>query len=127
MAYNITKLRSSSTIKKIAFFVTIIVSIIIINGLIRSIYDLWSKQDLVVNARDELDIEKQKNEELKAQLSYVKSDEFIEEQARNKLFLVKPGESGVIVPRNLIEKKEEKKVVIIPNWQQWINIFIKIY
>lgn len=127
MAYNITKLRSSSTVKKIAFFITIIVSVIIINGLVRSIYDLWSKQDLVVNARLELDSEKQKNQELQAQLTFVKSDEFVEEQARNKLFLVKPGESGVIVPQNLIEKKEEKKVVILPNWQQWVNIFIKLY
>lgn len=126
MAYNITKLRSSSTLKKVSFFVIIIVSVIIINGLVRSIYDLWNKQDLVVNARTELNKEKQKNEELKAQLGYVKSDEFIEQQARNKLFLVKPGESGVIVPKDLIKKREEKKVEVTPNWQQWINLFIKL-
>jgi glycosyltransferase involved in cell wall biosynthesis len=30
------------------------------------------------------------------------SDEFVEKEARDKLFLVKPGESGVIVPQNLI-------------------------
>lgn len=124
MAYNITKLGSTSTVKKIAFFITIIVSIIIINGLIRSIIDLWNKQDLVETARQELNQEKQKNQELKVQLSYVKSNEFIEEEARNKLFLVKPGESDVIIPKNLIEKKEVKKVVVVPNWKQWLNLFI---
>lgn len=125
MAYNITKLSSTSTVKKVVYFATIIVCILIINGLVRSIWDLWHKQDLVVAAQQELDKQKQENQELKAQLSYVKSDEFVEEEARDKLFLVKPGESGVIVPANLIKKKEEKVVIVVPNYQQWINLFIK--
>ena len=108
MAYNITKLRSASTIKKIVFLITIVICLIIINSLVHSIVDLWNKQDLVDRARQELDAEKQTNEELKAQLSYVKSEEFVEVQARDKLFLVKPGESKVIVPPELIKKKEEK-------------------
>ncbi len=124
MAYNITKLSSTSTVKKVAYFITIILSIVIINGLVRSIYDLWNKQDLVVKAKEDLSLEKQKNQELKAQLAYVQSGNFIEEEARNKLFMVKPGESGVIVPEELIKKKEEKVVVVTPNWQQWVNLFI---
>ena len=124
MAYNITKLRTTSTIKKVAFFITIVVSLVIINGLVRSIYDLWNKQDVVVRARHELDQEKQKNDELKIQLGFVKSNEFVEEEARNKLFLVKPGESDVIIPENLIKKKEVKKMVVIPAWQQWLNLFL---
>lgn len=126
MAYNITKLRSASTIKKVAFFVTIVVCLFIINGLIHSIFDLWNKQDVVVKARQELDLEKQKNDELKVQLGYVKSEEFVEEEARNKLFLVKPGESDVIIPKNLIKKEEVKPPPPPPNWQQWLNLFIGI-
>lgn len=124
MAYNITKISSTSTAKKILYIIVVVVCLLIINGLIRSIYDLWKKQDLVVSAKDELNKEKQKNQELKAQLVYVQSDEFIEEEARNKLFMVKPGESDVIVPEELLQKKEEKKVVIVPNWQQWVNLFV---
>lgn len=124
MAYNIIKLRSTSTIKKVAFFITIVVSLIIINGLVRSILDLWNKQDVVVRARQDLDREKRKNEELKVQLGYVKSNEFVEEEARNKLFLVKPGESDVIIPKNLIKKKEEKPPPPPPVWKQWMNLFI---
>jgi len=124
MAYNITKLRSASTIKKVAFFIAIIVCLIVINGLVRSIFDLWSKQDVVVRARQELDREKQKNEELKVQLGYVKSNEFVEEEARNRLFLVKPGESDVIIPQNLIKKKEVKPPPPPPVWQQWVNLFV---
>jgi cell division protein FtsB len=124
MAYNITKISSKSTIKKIAFFGAIIICLLIINGLIRSIYNLWNKQDLVVKARQDLEKQKQTNKELKAQLSYVKSDEFIEREARDKLFMVKPGESGVIIPEKLIKKPEKKVVVVVPNWQQWVNLFI---
>jgi cell division protein FtsB len=125
MAYNITKLRSASTIKKVAFFITIIVSLIIINGLVRSIIDLWNKQDVVTTARQELNREKQKNEELKVQLGYVKSEQFVEEEARNKLFLVKPGESDVIIPPSLIEKKEIKKPVVLSPWEQWMKLFLE--
>lgn len=124
MAYNITKLSSTSTLKKIAFFITIAVCLLVINGLIHSTYDLWRKQDLLVKAKQDLAKQKQENQELKAQLSYVQSDEFLETEARDKLFLVKPGESDVIIPKELVMKKEEKKVIILPAWQQWINLFV---
>ena len=126
MAYNITKLRSTSTIKKVVFFTIIFVSLIIINGLIRSIIDLWSKQDVVVAARQELNQEKQKNQDLKVNLSYVESEEFVEEAARNNLFLVKPGESDVIIPKNLIKKKEERRPPPPPSWKQWVNLLLGI-
>lgn len=124
MAYNITKLSSTSTLKKIAFFITIAVCLLVINGLIHSTYDLWRKQDLLVKAKQDLAKQKQENQELKAQLSYVQSDEFLETEARDKLFLVKPGESDVIIPKELVMKKEEKKMIILPAWQQWINLFV---
>lgn len=110
--------------KKIVYFLTIAVCLIIINNLIHSIYDLWDKQDLVVRAEKELQNEKEENQRLKSRLVYVKSNEFIEEEARNKLFMVKPGESGVIVPADLLEKKEKKKDLELPNWQKWINLLI---
>ncbi|MBI2621443.1 MAG: septum formation initiator family protein [Candidatus Levybacteria bacterium] len=109
--------------KKILFFVGIAVGIVIINGLVRSIYDLWKKQDLVVSAKRELEKEKKENEKLKRQLVLVGTEEFIESEARNKLFMVKPGEEGVIVPQDLIKKKEKKEVAKLPNWQQWVNLF----
>lgn len=109
--------------KKILFFATVIVCILIINGLARSTYDLWHKQDLVVSVQEDLDKEKKERQKLEKQLSYVKGNEFIEKEARNKLFMVKPGESGVIVPSDLMEKKVQKKVSEPPNWQKWINLF----
>jgi len=109
--------------KKIFFFIIIIICLLVINTLIRSIYDLWSKQDLVVTAENDLKREKRENEKLKQQLVLVQDENFVETEARNKLFMVKPGESGVIVPSELIQKKEKKEVENIPNWQKWVNLF----
>lgn len=78
----------------------------------------------MVKAKKELIREKQENQRLKVQFSYVKSEEFVESEARNKLFMVKPGESGVIVPQDLIKKKEEKREIELANWQLWINLFV---
>ena len=91
------------SIKKVAFFIIIIFSVIIINNLARSIYSLWQKNHLVTDARTEVEKEKRENDELKRKLAQVQTPEFVEEEARNKLFMAKPGE-GVIV---LSEKDRE--------------------
>ena len=123
MAYNITKIRSSSTIKKVVYILVVIFCLLTIQNLIRSTYNLWNKQDLVVKAKRELEREKQESQRLKVQFSYVKSEEFVESEARDRLFMVKPGESGVIVPQDLIKKKKEKREIELANWQRWINLF----
>ncbi len=123
MAYNITKLGTTSTVKKILFFVVIIVCLIIVNNLAHSIYNLWHKQDLVVKANRDLENEKQENKRLKQQLIKVKSKDFIETEARNKLLMVKPGESGVILPSNIGSSKSALPSPELPNWQKWLNLF----
>ena len=110
--------------KKIFFLATIVVSIIIINSLVKSIYDLWHKEDLVIGAMQELKEQKIENERLKERLSYVKTDEFIEEEVRNKLFMVKPGESEVIIPKELIEAKPAEILPDPPNWKKWIDLIL---
>ena len=79
-------------LKKTGFLIVVIILMLIINNLIHSIYDIWSKQDLLNQAEKQLSKEESKNQKLKADLSYVQTQQFIEEEARNKLFLVKPGE-----------------------------------
>lgn len=112
--------------KKIVFLAIVIALILVINNLIHSIYDLSKKQDLVVDVQKELEDEKMLNQKLKAQVSIVQSKDFIEQEARNKLFMAKPGEQPVIIPQNLLEgEKKEKAQDIIPNWQKWFNLFFK--
>ncbi len=110
--------------KKAVFILIVIVCLLIINNLVRSIYDLWHKQDLLVSAQKELEAEKLKNAKLKGEFSYVQSGLFIEETARNKLFLIKPGEQQVLISKDLINKdNSQKPKENIPNWQKWLQLF----
>lgn len=111
--------------KKILFVITIIASIIIINNLVHSIYDLWHKKDLVVRNQQELIAQKQENIRLKSELSYTKSREFIEKEARDKLFLVKQGEQQVLIQQDLIKesKQPQKENKDEANWEKWWELF----
>lgn len=113
--------------KKVFFFLIVIGSLLIINNLVQSIYSLWQKQYLVLNTRRQLDREKEANQKLKAQLVQVTQTDFVEQEARNKLFLVKPGEQVVVVPQE--SKKTSSAatsgpVIHKPNWQQWLDLFL---
>lgn len=72
-----------------------------------------------------LKLEKEK-EELSQKYQYYQSPEFIEEEARNKLNMAKPGETIVILPPNLEEilgrQKPEQKTDL-PNWEKWWKLF----
>lgn len=114
------------SLKKIAFFIMIIVSVIIINNLARSIYSLWQKNHLVTDARWEVEKEKKENDELKKKLAQVQKPEFIEQEARNKLFLAKPNE-GIIVlsqkDREATLSAKPKPPDTRPNWRKWWDLF----
>lgn len=113
-------------IKKIVFFIIVISSFFIINNLIRSIYTLWQKQHLVVNARSELDRAQDENRRLKGDLSVVNKPAFVEEEARNKLFLGKPGEKLIVMPSVVLEASPTSVPVPVdrrPNWLRWWKVF----
>ena len=113
-------------LKKIVFFVFIVFSLFIINDLAHSIYNLWQKRDLVDRAKRTLSTEKKKNDELKRRLKDVVQPQFIEKEARDKLFLVKPGEGIVVVEPTVYmaaSSSAEKPTDKQPNWKQWWEMF----
>jgi len=113
-------------VKKILYIATVIILLVLINNLVHSIYDLWHKQDLLTSSEKRLELDKEKNVKLKAELSYVQSQAFIEEQARDKLFMSKPGEQDVLIPQNLIQPdKVASKPDTRPNWQKWMDLFLR--
>jgi cell division protein FtsB len=110
--------------KRIGFVLLVIVLLLIINGLIHSIFDLWQKQDLLTSAQKELNLEQLKNTKLKSDLSYAQSQQFIDEEARNKLFLAKPGEQQIFISSDLVSaNKEATRSENLPNWQKWLHLF----
>lgn len=114
------------SLKKIVFFAIIIISIFVINNFIHSIYNLWQKNDLLVRAKKDLENEKKENEELKRRLEEVKEPSFVEEEARNKLFLAKPGEGIVILPTDVLSSTSSNQRTpedTRSNWQKWWDTF----
>ena len=110
--------------KRILFILAIVIGVIVVNNLSRSIYDIWNKKDLITDAQKQLEVEKKKNQRLKTQLKQAQNPEFIEEEARNKLLLVKPGEEHVIIPPDLATKESDmKKKDTKLNWQKWWSLF----
>ncbi len=70
-----------------------------------------------------------KNQHLKSQLENIKTNQFIEQQARDKLGLVKPGETIVIISedkiRQILGASASAVTVRLPNWQGWLKLFFK--
>jgi cell division protein FtsB len=109
--------------KKIGFILIVIVLLLIINNLIHSIYDLWQKQGLLTQAQNQLSAEQLRNTKLKTEILHAQSPQFIDEEARNKLFLVKPGEQEVLISQDLLSKSPQKQAQNLPNWQKWLKLF----
>ena len=94
----------------------------------RDIFNLFQKGKEVEKEQLKLEELQIKNEELKRQLEYVKSAEFLEKEAREKLGLAREGEVVVILPENLEEliSANQPKISVnqeIPNWKKWLKLF----
>jgi cell division protein FtsB len=112
--------------KKIAFFIIVLILLVTINNLIHSIYSIWQKQDLIIQAQKNLTVEKEENQRLKKEISQVNRPQFIESEARDKLLLAKPGEGIVILPKNKLTASPtpiNQTVDKRPNWQKWWDMF----
>lgn len=109
--------------RRVGFGILIIVLLIIINGLVASIFDLLSKQNVVKDAQRKFEIEKAKNAKLKAEYSLSQDPQFIEKEARDKLFLTKPGEESLVIPDNLLPKEVNLQPVKADSyWKQWFDL-----
>lgn len=89
----------------------------------RSIYELWSKQDVIKEAQTQLKREEQKSETLKNELKTAQTPEFVESQARNELFLSKPDEKEIIIasPSSKPQPQVQKE---LSSWQKWLDLFL---
>lgn len=111
--------------KRVVFLIVLIVSVFSIRNLSINIVELWRKHDLLALAKRELEQEKQKQERLKKELARVESEAFVEEQARNKLFLVKEGESELVVTKapSATSSAQSPPRPQKPTWIQWWELF----
>jgi len=108
--------------KKIIPLILAALLLLVIRNIIGSIESLRQNSHIVTTLKEQEKSEKQKKEFLTQQLHIVKTDEFIETEAREKLGMTKDGEHIVLQPK--APKKE--KIVIVdnsPNWEKWRKAF----
>ena len=69
---------------------------------------------------------KMKNQESKERLEYVKSEEFVEKEARDRLNMAKEDEVIVVLPEGFkTPKLQDSKTPDEdwPNWKRWLKLF----
>ena len=105
----------------------ILVGIGLIVSLSRDILRLLRSADELKLAAQKVEELQKESESLAQKKEYYQSESFIEEEARNKLNMVKVGETIVILPPNLKEvigRKENQLTKPLSNWYQWLNLFL---
>jgi len=103
----------------------VVIGIGLIISLSRNIYRLFKAGDQVKLAQEKLEKLEKEHQELLGKKEYYESEEFIEQEARNRLNLGKPGETVVILPPNggQTEANVPEKAPELPNWQKWFRLF----
>lgn len=119
--------KKSGFFKKIIIAVAILVVTFIAFNLINQIISTLSVSDRLSRALESVHKAEIKNKELKKKLLEIKSPEFLEEEARNKLGLAKEGETIVIIPDEKIKEvlgTTESAEPRLPNWLGWLRVFL---
>lgn len=111
----------------------IIVSLFVIQGFSRSLIELWQQKQRLSRAKQELSKLEEQEANLKKQLAYYQSDEYVEKIAREKLMLGKEGEEVILLPEqkdnNPINQYTNNPISTngkqenLPNWKKWAQLF----
>lgn len=116
-------------LKKIILGVTILIVLIIAYNLLVQISDALKSGERLSNSADVVYKLEAANRELKKKLTQTESQEFIEQQARNKLGLGKSGETLVIIPedrlKSVLGATQSAQIVRLPNWLGWWKVFFR--
>src|SRR3989339_2037947 len=106
-------------------FFAVLVSIVLAINSTKRILGLRTNSLSVREAEKQLEKLKQENEALTQELEYKKTDQFAEEEIRNKLGLAKEGEAVVILPKE--GNKEQLTIddgqLTKPNLEKWQRLF----
>jgi len=106
--------------------VLLLLGLYLIVSLSRNIFTLIKKGEEIKKQNLKLESLRQENIDLKTELEYVSSPEFIEKEARDKLGMAEEGEQVVVLPKNVEEivlPRQEEKPEELPNWKKWYRLF----
>lgn len=109
------------------FLVILVVGLILL-GLGKQIATALQAAKRLDVAADQVDKLQQENRQLKDKLAEAEKYNFIEQIARDKLNMAKPGETIVVIPENAVNQVLGAKKVVeevkLPNWQGWLKLFM---
>jgi cell division protein FtsB len=112
--------------RKLIGFIILIIYIAIGIGIIRSVYTLSQKKGIITERQQVLRELTEKNRQLQEDLQEATSPAFIEQAARDKLGLVREGETVVIMDKSHPPAgglNDQKNPQELPSWKQWWKLF----
>ncbi len=115
-------------IRKIIAILAVLVILLIAYNLVSQILGAFKSSDRLSAMADKVYSLEAQNKELKKKLEEIKSPQFIEQQARDKLGLSKKGETIVIIPEQKLKEVlgvSQSAQIRFPNWQGWLKLFFK--
>ena len=119
-----------SILSKLNTYLGLFLVVILGISVIRNVGKVFAIRRAVDKERVAITKLKRENDELAKKVEGVQGVEFVESQVRNKLGLVRPGETVVILPDDEVLAKLAPKVVVEeqslpdPNWKRWLKLFI---
>jgi len=129
-------MRQEATINsQITIGIRLIVGLVflyIVWSLSKNLVELSKQDERLINAREEVDILIQTNNELQAEAEKVGTSAHEEGLIRDNLGLVRPGETLVIIPEeSLIQSTGSSSIASVarestdyPVWLQWLFLFL---
>lgn len=116
--------------KTLGIIVPIVLLFVLSGSFIKGLKRAKETQKLIQKTQSRLQKAKEENQNLQSQLEFTQSQQFIEEQLRNKLGLAKEGEIILVLPDNETLAKlaptipEEQEQKPQPNWKKWAQLFL---
>lgn len=114
---------------KLKAFLIIVIGSFIVVSLSRSLWSRYRRTERLEELQAEVSVLEKEQAELGQRREEVTSEGFLEEEARDKLQMVKPGEKLVILPENVLEKIVSGGKIasgnpdLRPNWRRWCGLF----
>ncbi|MEK7127342.1 MAG: septum formation initiator family protein [Patescibacteria group bacterium] len=104
-------------------YLVIIIGLILIVNTVRAIVQAWQAGDRVDRRGQKINLLEKENEKIKQKIAEVESPEYLEQIARDKLNLSKPGEEIVILPKDIFATPSANlNVDTRSNWQKWRDL-----
>jgi len=108
----------------------IAISLLAIYNTARTVIDINTRTKKLGSIQNEVQRLENEQKELKAELKYRKTNEFVEKEARDKLMMAFPGEVMLVIPKTETAKDILGSSTInttnqnqTPLWKQWIDLF----